>query len=209
MARISFESRQQTARFHNPLKKGQLDVQSIEVRLDPLTGHQSIFNTALEDKVSIMFPDTDEAYLQERVGESLQRCFLCDGRWQQTTPTYAQSLLNGGRLARGEAALFPNLFPLAAYHAVVMVGFRHHRSLNEFPPALLQDALEISVEFFRRCYEEDPQILYFTINANYLLPAGASVIHPHFQLLASPFPCTHQRLLLREGQRYFQENGSS
>jgi UDPglucose--hexose-1-phosphate uridylyltransferase len=208
MAKISFENRQQTARFHNPLNAGQMDAQRIEVRFDPLTGHQSIFNAALEDKTQTLFPATDEAYLLERAEASKAQCYLCGNRWRQLTPRYDEDLIPGGRIERGEIVLFPNLFPLAAYHAVVMVGNRHFRLLNDFPTELLQEALTVSLEFIRRCHRADPHMLYFTINANYLFPAGASAFHPHLQILGSPFPGTHQQLLLERSQAYYEEKHS-
>ena len=46
MSPITFERWSQPARFHSPLKGGDLDEQNIEIRVDPLTGCQSIFNEA-------------------------------------------------------------------------------------------------------------------------------------------------------------------
>jgi galactose-1-phosphate uridylyltransferase len=209
MTAVSFESWQQTARFHNPLKGGQWDEQELEVRLDPLLGHQSLFNAALEDKGSILFPDTDDAYLRQRAEETKAACFLCEERWRQTTPHYGEELLpDGGRLVRGGVVLFPNLFPLAAYHAVIRLGDQHFRSLDDFPLSLLEDAFSVSIDFIKRCYQADPSMLYFTINANYLFPAGASVLHPHLQILGSPHPGTHHRLLLEKSRQYFQKEQS-
>jgi UDPglucose--hexose-1-phosphate uridylyltransferase len=208
MGKITFNQWQQKAVFHNPLKGGQLDAQEIEVRVDPLTAHQSVFNTALEDKVSILFPDTDRSYAAQRAQETIKTCFLCEGRWKETTPRYPAELFPDGRLIRGEVVLFPNLFPLSAYHAVVMVGNQHFRDLNDFPPALLYDALSASLDFIVKCNAANPEIAYFTINANYLPPAGASVVHPHLQILGSPLPGTHHRHLLELSREHFDKNGS-
>ncbi|MBC7359479.1 MAG: hypothetical protein H5U10_13185 [Desulfacinum sp.] len=197
----------ETARFHSPLRNGELDEQVIEVRRDPLTGHQSIYNPALEGKTSILFPPTDAAYLEERAAASRDACFLCDGKWRTLTPAYPEDLVPGGRIVRGEAVLFPNLFPLSAYHAVVMVGERHHRHLNDFPEDLLADALAAALDFVRACAEKTPDVPYFTVNANYLFPAGASVIHPHLQILGSVEPGTHHRLLLDASRAYRERTG--
>lgn len=110
MRRISFESRHQTARFHSPLKNGQLDTQEIEVRVDPLTGHQSVANPGLADKAMFLFPDTDPAYLAQRALDTQKQCFLCEGKWQQTTPRYDHDLIAEGRLVKGEVVLFPTCF---------------------------------------------------------------------------------------------------
>lgn len=198
----------ETARFHNPLRNGDLDEQIIEVRRDPLTGHQSIYNAALEGKTAILFPSTDETYLEERAAASMSTCFLCDGKWRTMTPSYPDTLIPGGRLVRGEAVLFPNLFPLSAHHAVVMVGNRHHRRLNDFPEDLLIDALTVAVDFVRACAEKTPEVGFFTINANYLFPAGASVTHPHLQILGGVQPTTHHRLLLDASRAYRDRTGT-
>ncbi|MCE5243597.1 MAG: hypothetical protein LLF99_10415 [Desulfobacteraceae bacterium] len=208
MARVLFERRYESACFHNPLKNGELDAQQIEIRLDPLIGHQSIFNSAIEGKSALLFPDTDVEYLKQRSEATKQKCFLCEGRWREMTPRYGSSILPEGRLIRGGVVLFPNLFPLSAVHAVVMLGERHHRSLDDFPPELLYDAFAVSVEFIRRCADADPETAFFTINANYLFPAGASVVHPHFQVLGSRYPGTHHRLLLDRSFDYLSANGS-
>ncbi|SMC20029.1 Galactose-1-phosphate uridylyltransferase [Desulfacinum hydrothermale DSM 13146] len=204
---LQWTSWTEIARFHSPLREGQLDEQVIEVRRDPLTGHQSIYNPALEGKASILFPPTDMAYLEERIAQSRDACFLCDGRWRTRTPAYPEDLVPGGRLVRGEVVLFPNLFPLSAYHAVVMVGERHHRHLNQFGEKLLTDALAVALDFVRACAEKTPEVRHFTINANYLFPAGASVVHPHLQILGSTQPGTHHRLLLDASRSYRERTG--
>ena len=121
MTRIAFESLKQTAIFHNPLKDGNLDRQEIEVRMDPLTGHQSIFNAGLEAKASMLFPETDYGYLEMQAQETRRQCFLCDGKWQKTTPRFDSKLVREGRMAQGEAVLFPNLFPLVPCNIVFFV----------------------------------------------------------------------------------------
>ncbi len=208
MKKIYFESRQQAAIFHNPLKEGRLDTQNIEVRLDPLTGQQSTFNGGLEEKVSILFPETDYAYLEERARATEGTCFMCDGRWRTTTPTYSTDLFPEGRLQRGETVLFPNLFPLASFHAVIMLGNDHFRLMNELDANLLEDALSIAIESFEQCHRHDASLRFFTINANFLLPAGASLIHPHLQLLGSPFPGTHHQTLLERSLAHYQKHHS-
>ncbi len=209
MAGILFRNWRQTAEFHNPFKGDRLETSEIEVRLDPLTGHQSILSSALSGKTSILFPETDYEYFRERIEATKDRCFMCGGRWRENTPRYPSRLIPEGRIERGEAVLFPNLFPIAAYHAVVKVGESHGRMPDEFSPGLLYDALSVTREFIWRCFEVDPEAArYFTINANFMPPAGASVVHPHFQILGSPFPGTHQRLLLEKSLAYHAANGS-
>ncbi len=208
MDKISFHLEKQVARFINPLKNNKLDSQEIEVRYDPLLGHQSVLNRDLKDKASILFPDTDKDYLLEVVKESEAHCFLCSGRWKDTTPRYPDELIPGGRLIKGEVVLFPNLFPLFEYHPVVMLGEKHYRDLNDFSASLLADALTVCLEFIERCFRNDPSAKYFTINANYLFPAGSSVVHPHLQIIGGPVPVTHQKDLIERSSSYHESNGS-
>ena len=208
MSGIRFVVEKQVATFINPLKDNQLDRQEIEVRFDPLLGHQSVFNPDLKDKVSILFPETDEKYLADVVEATRPKCFLCDGRWKETTPRYPEELIPGGRLIKNEIVLFPNLFPLFGYHAVIMLGNKHYWRLDDFPVSLLCDAIGICIEFIHKCFKADPGARYFTINANYLFPAGSSVIHPHLQLIGGSLPTTFQEQLIHHSRKYFEKKGS-
>ncbi|MGA2403120.1 MAG: hypothetical protein ABSG91_15670 [Syntrophobacteraceae bacterium] len=208
MPRISFKTWEQVVEFHNPTRNGELDRQKIEVRLDPLTGHQSVLNDALKGKVSTLFPETDYAYLHQRIDDTREQCFMCDGKWRKNSPRYPERLIPEGRLEKGEIVLFPNLFPLAPYHAVVMVGQKHGRTLDDFPSSLLFDAFSVCLEFIRRCFEVDREARFFTINANFMPPAGSSILHPHLQIIGSALPSTHHRLLLERSLAYYRDTGS-
>lgn len=54
--KIRFSKHFQKCLFHNPMLGGKLDSQELEIRRDPLSGRQSIFNPGLRDKVAILFP---------------------------------------------------------------------------------------------------------------------------------------------------------
>jgi UDPglucose--hexose-1-phosphate uridylyltransferase len=206
MTKIAFESRKQVAVFQTPSLE--LDRHEIEIRLDPLTGHQSISTSGLRTKGSMAFPKTDQDYLRKFAEDTRTRCFLCDGKWEKTTPRYDSRVIEGGRMVEGECVLFPNLFPLAPYHAVIMVGKDHFRCLNEFPVSLFRDAFSLALQFIRRCHEADREMQCFTINGNYLLPAGSSVLHPHLQILGFPWPTSHEELLHGRSLEYYREKGA-
>lgn len=208
MNAIHFFSRRESGRFHNPLAGGKLEAQEIEVREDPLLGHQSLFNPALAGKVALVFPPTDQAYLAERVEESVTTCFLCEGRWKVATPTWEEAFAPGGRVVKGRAVAFPNLFPLAGFHAVVMVGDEHRVATDEFSVELATDGFSAALEVMRRGAAMWPEYTHWSVNGNYLFPAGASIIHPHFQVLGSPGPGTRQARLIRACGKYLEKNGS-
>jgi galactose-1-phosphate uridylyltransferase len=209
MARIEFRTEQQESVFHSPLENMQEVTQNLEIRFDPLTGRQSVFNSALEGKAKTAFPDTDFDYLEQRAKKTKKQCFLCPTDWKKYTPKYPEELVPTGILEKGQAALFPNLFPIAPYHSMIRVGDKHLRTLDDFPPDLLADAFEIALEFVRLCYAYDPGMRYATMNANYQLPAGASVIHPHFQIMSSPLASTHNDLILQKSAEYWEHNSTN
>lgn len=198
----------ETVRFHSPLQGGELVEHTLQTREDPLTGHRSILCSALQGKAEVLFPATDWDYLRQTTEETAGSCFLCPQDWRQKVPSYPAGFLPEGILERGDAALFPNLFPISPYHAVVRLGDRHVRTLQEMPSQLLRDGLEVAAEFVRRCWEYDPEMRFATINANHLFPAGASLVHPHFQVLLGSVPSTHHDLLLEKSREYIRQKGS-
>ncbi len=205
---IRFEKHVQRAAFHNPMKGGRLDTQEIEIRRDPLTGHQSVFNPGLEEKAPIFFKPTDRALIEKIAGESEPGCFLCEDRWREMTPTYPEEVVPGGRIEVGRAVLFPNLFPVAQVHAVVRVGERHHLPLGDFEAAVVLEAFRASLQFIKAVVRADGTVRHMTVNGNFLGPAGASIVHPHFQILGGDLPFTSLEQLLAGSGDYYAEHSS-
>jgi len=200
--KIRFEKHFQKSSFHNPMLGGMLDHQELELRRDPLTGRQSVFNPDLKDKLAILVPPSDTALIERLARESEPGCFLCGERWKQTTPRFPENMVPGGRVEVGESVLFPNLFPLSAVHGVIRVGSRHYVPLQDFSPQLIEEALRAFQKFVKLLIAADSTIRFLTLNGNYLAPAGASILHPHFQALGSDVPFTHLEELLTLSARY-------
>ncbi len=204
---ITFENRFDTVEFLNPLKGFASERQRLELRRDPLLGHSSLYNPAIEEGLKIFIGDADRALLDRLVEESAGRCFFCPERIESTA-RFPESFIAGGRLTAGEATLFPNLFPLAPYHAVIAVSHAHWLAPGGFTPRLIRDALETAWKYVETVFNADAEAAYATVNANYLFPAGASLVHPHFQVLVSPAPYTHQGRLLEACRVYRERSGS-
>jgi UDPglucose--hexose-1-phosphate uridylyltransferase len=190
MALIAFKKHSESVRFKSPLKNMEPVEVEIERRLDPLTGRAALWCESFQDKVGMFFAKSDYQLLEELAAQTRERCFFCPEKVKAYTPRYEESWLKGGALERGECFLFPNLFPLSALHAVIVVGKKHLRLPDDFPPQLLQDAFSLAVEFGRSVHRADPQRRYLTVNTNYLPPAGASLLHPHLQLFGGKYPPT-------------------
>jgi galactose-1-phosphate uridylyltransferase len=206
-AKIEFRKHIQKSTFHNPMMQNDLDTQELEIRRDPLTRGQSIFNPRLEDKVAMFYGKSDTALMEKMARESEPRCFLCQDRWKTMTPAYPEDLVPGGRIQVGQAVLFPNIFPAAQIHAVIRVGEKHYVPLAEFDGLAVTQALQACFEF-ARCLSKDKTVHYLTINANYLGPAGASIAHPHFQVVGGDLPFSDLESVFKCSQAYFESNQS-
>lgn len=201
MPDIRFEAQEDTLELLSPLSGFQPERQRVQLRTDPLLGHTSVYNPALRDKAKMLFGDVDRDWLGRLAAESAARCIFCPSM-NDAAPRYPASLLAEGRLQLGEARLFPNLFPLAKHHAVVVVSDAHFLELREFTPLRIADALLAMQQFMATVARHDTQSRYATLNANYLFPAGASLMHPHFQLLIGPRPYAQHAALLDAWRDY-------
>lgn len=179
----------------------------VEVRRDPLLGDTSVHNPTLRAK-SGFFGENDEALVARLVAESAGSCIFCGDRLREATARYPEALLPGGRIAVGEATLLPNLFAQGAHHPVVVISRAHFLRLDEFAPALLADALAAGRAFLREVARRDPAAAFASVNANYLFPAGASVVHPHLQLLATPLPYSWHARLLAAARAHRERHGT-
>jgi UDPglucose--hexose-1-phosphate uridylyltransferase len=206
--KIRFATHRQSSTLHNPLLGNRLDRQELEIRKDPLTGRQSIFNPRLQDKAAVFFGPTDAALIERLARASEPGCFLCEERWKQTTPKYPEELVPGGRIQVGEAVLFPNLFPLSQVHAVIRVGSKHYLPLVDFPSPLIEAAFQTFREFLGCVSKPGGTVRYLTLNGNYLGPAGASIFHPHFQVLGGDLAFSHLEELLALSGEYLRAHGT-
>jgi len=182
MSRIHFETHIEKAGFFSPLASMEYAEQTVEIRKDPLTGMTAITSSELATKEEMFFGSTDWEHAEELASISREGCFFCPERVLEATPRYPDELLPGGRLERGRALVFPNLFPLAAVHAVVCYPERHFLRPSEFDPGLLIEGIGAAVEFSRLAERRSPRLDHLELCCNSMLPAGASLVHPHFQV---------------------------
>ena len=206
--KIEFYKHIQNSTIHNPMMDKQLDTQALEIRKDPLTGAQSVFNPRLEDKVSMFYEKSDTALIEKLAEASRANCFLCGDTWKEITPTYPKDLIPEGRIQVGKAVLFPNIFPVAQIHAVIRVGDKHYVPLSEFDLQTVEDAFETSLELARKLIAAGMNVRYLTVNGNYLGPAGASIAHPHFQVVGGDVPFTYIEKIINLSRQYFQKHGT-
>ena len=190
---------------------------SIDVRVDPLTGHSC---RILPERGLMPANDFDLAAFAR---ENQPRCPFCPERIDSLTPKLPASIHPDGRITRGEAVLFPNLHAYASHSCVSVYSPRlHFLPLEEMTERLLADNLRTQVAYAKAVIAADPEARWASINANHMLPAGSSLFHPHLQGIVDSQPTTLQRMLAevpaerfdaylqterRAGERYLGDTG--
>lgn len=209
MGSIAFEKISSTFTILNPFNNFVPEDHRVEVRKDPLLGDTSIYNPYLKDKAKAFFGQNDPDLIRKIAEESARSCIFCGDNVVTKTACYPPDIMSGGRIRKGNAVLFSNLFSLGAYHPVIAFCGAHFLKLSEFTPGILADGFEAAQEFLRCVYCRDESALYTTICSNYLLPAGASMVHPHLQMLVTPVAYSYHARMLEACRRYYEKNGSS
>ncbi|MBN1880122.1 hypothetical protein JW823_08430 [bacterium] len=182
-----FKTRIETASFRMPGSDTDI-ICKVEFREDPLTGRTSVICENLLKKVQILYGETDRNLIDQLVNESRANCIFCPPLVFESTPRYPETLCPGGRLLGKESILFPNLFPIAEIHAVMTWPDNHFLTPGQFTFAKLSDLFSLATRFISDLEIRRPSIEFISFNCNYMPPAGASVIHPHFQLVGTREP---------------------
>jgi len=179
---IGFRAERKTAQLHDPRRNFELVTVESEVRTDPLTGDSArICHFALNAA-----PPADLATI---VSTSAAHCPFCPGRIDTITPRYPDAVLPGGRLRRGDARLFPNLFPYDEYSAIVVLCDEHFHAMDAIPPRVVADGLTAARDFVRAVAPAFAgRAAYGIVTWNYMPAAGATQVHPHMQVIVTTNP---------------------
>lgn len=173
----------------------------IEVREDPLTGHRSRILPFRR-----RFPEG--ALPADLIEASRKGCPFCPEQIETLTPRLVPEIAAEGRIRKGRATLFPNSFPYAKNNWVVALTEDHFLQIDRFTPEILQDAFEAAQEGISRLERVSPGERYSSINCNYLLQAGAGVLHPHLQVVVQDEPTVKHRAVLEGLKAYHLAKGT-
>jgi len=209
MQRIQFESSTERAGFFSPLAGMEYAEQTIEVRKDPLTGMTAVASSELATKEEMFFGKTDWAHADSLAASSREGCFFCPEKVFDVTPKYPEEVVPGGRIRRDRALVFPNLFPLAAVHAVVTYPEKHFLRPSEFTPDLLEEGLGAALDFVRRAEHHYSRMVHIQVCCNHMLPGGASMVHPHFQVFGGESVPWQVELYWQRSAEWKKTNGVS
>lgn len=198
---MEFRRETRTAELLSPSRQFRSEAQLIECRVDPLTGSESRLNLRRAGRVRQA--QRAEVDLSQVIETSRAGCFFCPENIESQTPRFPPGLSAEGRIRSGECVVFPNLFPFAQYHAVGTFTERHYLDLSEFTPDMLSANLAASKEYLARVHGLNAEARYPMWIWNHLPPSGASIVHPHVQIIADCAPAPEVGGLLGRGERYF------
>ncbi len=204
---VLFAELEEVSEFCLPGQPNTAVRQRIWRRYDPLTGRMSILGEGLLEKMKAMYGESDWTFIDEAAERSRSGCFFCSPAVEQKTPTYPQSWIPTGRLRGAETILFPNLFPLTPIHAVVTWPSEHYFRPSDFTKHRLTDAFLLSGNFIRTITGKLQSIQAVCVNANHLPPSGASIFHPHIQILGSQKPFHIVSETITKSQTFLQTVG--
>ncbi len=194
------------SKFLSPLRDFEGDTQLIEYRLDPLLSTWCRINVRRTERVKQWKSD---ANFWELVEKSEKGCFFCPDNIPKSTPKFPPEIVPEGRIKLGETFVFPNLFPFAQHHAIATLTRKHFADLHEFTEDQIANTLNASIEYFKRVAKAYPKVKYPSFNWNHLPPSGASILHPHVQLVADERPTHLCDQILKASTKYYGKNKSS
>ena len=195
---IKFETLHDTMTL---IRAGKRQEIPFEIRTDPLTGTTGrILNLPYQPP---KIPNAEETFKRS---EGIF-CPFCPENIETSTPGFPEELIPGGKIQIGSATLLPNVLPLDRYVGIAVFSPQHFVRMEELTPEMMRDAFLAVQEFIQRVSELDSRARCFSVNWNYMPPAGSSLVHPHLQVICGDHPMNHMRLQLEGANRYYRENG--
>ena len=175
MPTIVYDERSLEATVPDPRSPGSWLTTHVRWRRDPLTGRSSRILTGVKLQPASR-PDLAELTAKPAF------CPFCAEHLEQATAEFPAELSDAGRIRRGRAVVVPNVLAYATHSAVgIYDPGRHFIDLDELTGDVVGDAISAMLEHARAVRRFDPAAVWGSVNANYLPPAGSSLVHPHLQ----------------------------
>ncbi len=190
------------ARMFDP--SGESSEGIIQIRTNPLSGRTSrIAFSRINEKEAgaqrLPSPPPD--------AQRTETCPFCRPQVLVRTPRLIPQIHPGGRMTRGEALLFPNLFPYGAYSAVSLFDDTHFVEIGTASARSYTDCLVNCADYLRRVKRYDLRAVFMAITQNHLPSAGGSMVHPHLQVQADRIASNHHRFLHDRAQAHAKAFG--
>ncbi|SHF29878.1 UDPglucose--hexose-1-phosphate uridylyltransferase [Caldanaerobius fijiensis DSM 17918] len=191
-----------------------------EIRQDPFTDKMVIIAKERE-KRPLDLKDMNSK--ENSISSHSEKCPFCIGN-EHITPTEV------GRIERdGEwkVRVVPNKFPILSpdesimdksdfyrcssgygFHEVIIETMRHDGSFFNMSLQEFNDYLQMLVERYH-ALKKSEKVKYISIYKNYLKNAGASLEHPHSQILTMPIVPPDISREMDNAKKYYREKGHS
>ena len=127
---------------------------------------------------------------------------------EHVTPKFHPDLANRERYSRGKALCVPNAFPYDENGAVTIMTREHFMALNGFTSKIMTDAFECCFQYLLDVNVKQPDMIYQSVNWNYMPLAGGSIIHPHLQIAATSSPTNYYTSAVYGLSQYQDMHGS-
>ena len=118
-------------------------------------------------------------------------------------PNKFPALVIEGEVNRRGVGVFDMISGIGA-HEVIIESPRHNEHLSEAPPEQIEKVLWAYKERIRDL-ERDKRFRYVLVFKNYGSSAGASLSHPHSQIIATPITPRYLKMELQSARNYFQQ----
>jgi len=197
---IEFRKVVKEARYLDATKEFRETVLPIEIRIDPLTKKQGRV-------VNFRFKMPQRPDLSEMIEKSRPGCPFCPENVERLTPQFPKKFSDSGRIKVGEAIAFPNSMPYASYNGIVLFSGDHFIEIDDFDEELIVNSLLVCQEYLKKVWSYEPEVRYHSINWNYMPLAGAGLIHPHLQIIASDIPTNYHEQLMDKSRDYYEKTG--
>lgn len=191
----------------SPAPEFEREARPIEYRYDPLTGFQSRINVGRAGRVRQV--QREEVGMGEEIERTRKGCAFCPQNIEERTPKFPPELVSAGRIKKGECCVFPNLYPFAGHHAVATITEAHFLDIDGFTPDMLEDNLAASQEYISTVHSADAEARYPLWVWNHLPPSGASIVHPHVQIVVDRVPMPGIAELVARSEEYYQQHGAN
>lgn len=193
-----------------------------EIRYDPLTR-----DTARICHFAGIVPQSED--LGALLEATRAHCPFCEQQVARITPKFTPEFLRGlpgadaaatddtgsqvrdGRLVRGEATLFPNLFPYDEISAIAVISRAHAWDAQAMPAQAIADVVMLARDFFIHARQTSDTLAaaYGLLTWNYLPASGGSQLHPHMQVALSQHPGNRLARELKAESAYQAATGST
>ncbi|MEL4894303.1 galactose-1-phosphate uridylyltransferase [Crocosphaera sp. Alani8] len=192
-------------------------MESGQIRLNKATGEWVIYAPSRRKRPQDFQQATQDNSLEKSLPEN---CPFCPNNQKKSEKIILEIKNNQQEI--WQTRVVENKFPALNFHEnprrslegiyMTMPGYGHHEVVIESPQhhqtiaTLSVPEIEIIIETYHQRYlklMEDPQIMMVIIFRNHGKAAGASLQHPHSQIIATSVVPSHRRIQEAEAQRYF------